>query len=68
MATTAEHIPERDLLRQYLRALASHGGGPTRHLGRPSDVRTCARCGEEADFRVDPEGSWAACRSCGAYA
>jgi hypothetical protein len=30
--------------------------------------RTCANCGEQALFRMDPEGTWAVCEVCGRYA
>ena len=31
-------------------------------------VRTCAQCGERSRFRLDPEGTWAVCETCGRYA
>jgi hypothetical protein len=68
MAITAERLQERDLLRDYQRALARRRGGPRRGLAPGWQVRTCASCGWEAAFRVDPEGDWATCSRCGSYA
>jgi hypothetical protein len=31
-------------------------------------VRTCANCGAQALFRIDPEGTWAVCEVCGRFA
>jgi len=31
-------------------------------------VRTCANCGAQSLFRMDPEGTWAVCEACGRFA
>jgi hypothetical protein len=66
MATTATKLPEADLLRSYLRALARHGGAPDEHLEGGRQRRTCAACGRYAEFL--PEGTWYRCSACGSLA
>ena len=67
MAMTAE-VQERDLLRDYVRALHRSGGVPAQDIAPGLQLRRCAECGEEASFRLDPEGAWAACGNCGRLA
>lgn len=68
MAQSAETLQEERLLRQYLRLLAHYGGRPEREVSPGHDIRNCARCGQSAIFRIDPEGGWATCTACGEYA
>lgn len=63
MATTARTLREPDLLRSYLRALAEHGGTGDEHLEAGRQRRTCASCGNHAEFQ--PEGTWYRCTACG---
>jgi len=62
---------ERELatVNMHLRRLRSVTSEPhfVAHERRP-DVRTCAHCGEQVVFRVDPMGSWAECTACGRLA
>jgi hypothetical protein len=56
-----------ELLSRYLGALRRHGDPEIerRSLAEGHDVRTCPNCGRHVIFRIDPEGGWAECTSCG---
>ena len=45
------------------RRLGTHGSVPPGH-----QLRTCASCGAQSLFRMDPEGTWAVCEACGKFA
>lgn len=68
MALTAEHLQEPDLLRAYLRSMARGEGPPRQDLGRGRQLRTCPNCGDRTVFRLETEGTWYSCSSCGRYA
>ena len=53
-----------DLLLRYLRALEDHGQDVAEDLPAGRDVRTCAHCGANTFFRLDPQGGWAFCEAC----
>ena len=68
MAVRVEGLQERDLLRDYLRALNRRGGLDPKTLSPGWELRSCAGCGRRAPFRLDPDGDWASCARCGSYA
>jgi hypothetical protein len=59
--------------RPGLRAVYSFGPSLGRSSSRGSvppghQLRTCANCGAQSLFRMDPEGTWAVCEACGKFA
>ncbi len=60
-----------ELLGRYLHALERHdepAENETDGLAPGHDVRTCASCGAHTVFRIDPDGDWSECTSCGRLA
>jgi hypothetical protein len=68
MARLADDLKEDRLLRTYLKGLV-RGEAPRTAMRTPGhEVRTCANCGRSTTFRLDPDGVWTTCSSCGRYA
>jgi hypothetical protein len=67
MARPALELHDDRLLRTYLRGLVNEGAhrSPARSPGE--EMRTCAHCGRWTLFRLDPDGVWTTCSSCGRY-
>jgi hypothetical protein len=68
MAQPATPLAERRLLRDYLRLLERYGGPQEIWIGPGHEIRTCASCGQQAIFHIDPEGMWARCSHCEHFA
>ena len=68
MARLAEELKEDQVLRTYLRGLVREGAPLVSQRTEGHEVRTCTNCGEASVFRLDPDGVWMTCSSCGRYA
>jgi hypothetical protein len=68
MARPAQMLREDQRVRTYIRGLVHAGAVRTSARSPHPEARTCAHCGQWAMFRLDPEGVWTTCSSCGRYA
>jgi hypothetical protein len=68
MAQPAGRLDDRRLLHDYLRLLQRYGEPEDAEVGPGHEIRTCATCGQQAIFHIDPEGMWARCSHCEHFA
>lgn len=68
MARPAQKLLEDRMLRTYVRGLVHADTVQTRTPSVGPEERTCAHCGQRSVFRLDPDGVWTTCSSCGRYA
>jgi hypothetical protein len=51
----------------YMEALKRYGSPEPKAPSPGHVIRHCHACGQEAMFRLDPEGMWYECLHCGQY-
>jgi hypothetical protein len=68
MAQSRQVVEERALYERYLRALRRYGPPEPPSPSPGHAIRHCHACGQDAMFRLDPEGNWYECLHCGHYA
>lgn len=67
MAQVQEEVTDGLLYRRYLQALRRYGPAGQEEPSPGHVIRHCHHCGQQAMFRLDPDGMWYECLHCRHY-